>query len=41
MERQSVAQAVGSTLGRLRVDTVFGLAGSGIFVVTNALVAGG
>jgi len=41
MERHSVADAVGSTLARLGVDTVFGLAGSGNLVVTNALVAGG
>ena len=41
MERHTVAHAVGSTLARLGVDTVFGLAGSGNFVVTNALVAGG
>jgi thiamine pyrophosphate-dependent acetolactate synthase large subunit-like protein len=41
MERHTVAHAVGGTLARLGVDTVFGLAGSGNFVVTNALVAGG
>ncbi|HUR84122.1 MAG TPA: thiamine pyrophosphate-binding protein [Solirubrobacteraceae bacterium] len=41
MERTTVADVVGSTLARLGVDTVFGLAGSGNFVVTNALVAGG
>src|SRR5918998_3567562 len=41
MERHSVAHAVGDALARLGVDTVFGLAGSGNFVVTNALVAGG
>ncbi len=41
MERHTVAHAVGSTLARLGVDTVFGLTGSGNFVVTNALVAGG
>jgi thiamine pyrophosphate-dependent acetolactate synthase large subunit-like protein len=41
MQRPTVADAVGSTLARLGVDTVFGLAGSGNFVVTNALVAGG
>jgi thiamine pyrophosphate-dependent acetolactate synthase large subunit-like protein len=41
MERHTVAHAVGSTLARLGADTVFGLAGSGNFVVTNALVAGG
>ncbi|MDP1848486.1 MAG: thiamine pyrophosphate-binding protein [Solirubrobacteraceae bacterium] len=37
----TVAHAVGTTLAGLGVDTVFGLAGSGNFVVTNALVAGG
>src|SRR3712207_9054582 len=41
MERHSVARAGGGALARLGVDTVFGLAGSGNFVVTNALVAGG
>src|SRR3712207_9233085 len=41
MERHSVARAGGGALARLGVDTVFGLAGSGTFVVTNALVAGG
>ena len=41
MERNTVAHVVGSTLARLGVDTVFGLAGSGNFVVTNALVGGG
>ncbi|HEV2774019.1 MAG TPA: thiamine pyrophosphate-binding protein [Solirubrobacteraceae bacterium] len=41
MESHSVAHVVGSTLAHLGVDTVFGLAGSGNFVVTNALVAGG
>ena len=41
MERHSVAHAVGETLAGLGVDTVFGLTGSGNFVVTNALVAGG
>lgn len=41
MERHSVAHLVGGTLARLGVDTVFGLAGSGNFVVTNALAAGG
>jgi thiamine pyrophosphate-dependent acetolactate synthase large subunit-like protein len=41
MERHTVANAVGAALARLGVDTVFGLAGSGNFVVTNALVAGG
>jgi thiamine pyrophosphate-dependent acetolactate synthase large subunit-like protein len=41
MESPTVAHVVGSTLAGLGVDTVFGLAGSGNFVVTNALVAGG
>lgn len=41
MERHTVAHAVGATLAGLGVDTVFGLTGSGNFVVTNALVAGG
>lgn len=41
MEANTVAHAVGRTLARLGVDTVFGLAGSGNFVVTNALVTGG
>jgi thiamine pyrophosphate-dependent acetolactate synthase large subunit-like protein len=41
MQDQTVAHAVGSTLARLGVDTVFGLTGSGNLVVTNALVAGG
>lgn len=41
MEPPTVAHAVGTTLAGLGVDTVFGLAGSGNFVVTNALVAGG
>ncbi len=41
MEPRSVAQAVGETLARLGVDTVFGLTGSGNFVVTNTLVAAG
>lgn len=41
VERHSVAQLVGSTLARRGVDTAFGLAGSGNFVVTNALVEGG
>jgi thiamine pyrophosphate-dependent acetolactate synthase large subunit-like protein len=41
MERHTVAHAVGGTLAGLGVDTVFGLTGSGNFVVTNALVAGG
>ncbi len=41
MERTTAADVVGRTLARLGVDTVFGLAGSGNFVVTNALVAGG
>jgi thiamine pyrophosphate-dependent acetolactate synthase large subunit-like protein len=36
-----VADAIGATLARLGVDTVFGLVGSGNFRVTNALCAGG
>jgi len=36
-----VADAVGETLARLGVDTVFGLIGSGNFRVTSALRAGG
>ena len=36
-----VAQAVGTALTELGVDTVFGVVGSGNFQVTNALVAGG
>ncbi|MFP5362627.1 MAG: thiamine pyrophosphate-binding protein [Thermoleophilia bacterium] len=41
MERHTAAHAVGDTLAQLGVDTVFGLAGSGNFVVTSALVAAG
>ena len=41
MTPHTVAHAVGGTLARLGVDTVFGLVGSGNFVATNALVAGG
>ncbi len=41
MERFTAAHAIGRTLTRLGADTIFGLAGSGNFVVTNALVAGG
>jgi len=37
----NIAEAVGATLARLGVDTVFGVVGSGNFHVTNALVAGG
>jgi thiamine pyrophosphate-dependent acetolactate synthase large subunit-like protein len=36
-----VADAIGGRLARLGVDTVFGVVGSGNFVVTNALIAGG
>ncbi|MDQ3276373.1 MAG: thiamine pyrophosphate-binding protein, partial [Actinomycetota bacterium] len=36
-----VAAAVGRTLGRLGVDHVFGVVGSGNFHVTNALVGAG
>jgi thiamine pyrophosphate-dependent acetolactate synthase large subunit-like protein len=36
-----VAEAVGAALVRLGVHTVFGVVGSGNFLVTNALVAGG
>ncbi len=36
-----VAEAVGRTLGRLGVDHVFGVVGSGNFHVTNALVGAG
>jgi thiamine pyrophosphate-dependent acetolactate synthase large subunit-like protein len=36
-----VAEVVGATLAALGVDTVFGVVGSGNFVVTNALCAGG
>ena len=41
METRTVADVVGRTLAGLGVDTVFGLAGSGNFAVTNALVEGG
>jgi thiamine pyrophosphate-dependent acetolactate synthase large subunit-like protein len=41
MKPHTVAHAVGGTLARLGVDTVFGLVGSGNFVATNVLVAGG
>ena len=41
METRTVADVVGRTLASLGVDTVFGLAGSGNFAVTNALVEGG
>ncbi|MBT0567567.1 thiamine pyrophosphate-binding protein [Williamsia sp. CHRR-6] len=37
----SVADLIGATLVDLGVDTVFGVVGSGNFVVTNALLAGG
>ncbi|MBV9449173.1 MAG: thiamine pyrophosphate-binding protein [Streptosporangiaceae bacterium] len=36
-----VAEAVGRALAGLGADTVFGVVGSGNFLVTNALVAGG
>ncbi|MGZ4328711.1 MAG: thiamine pyrophosphate-binding protein [Solirubrobacteraceae bacterium] len=36
-----VADVVGGTLARLGTDCVFGVVGSGNFVATNALVAGG
>jgi thiamine pyrophosphate-dependent acetolactate synthase large subunit-like protein len=36
-----VAQAVGETLVRCGVDTVFGVAGSGNFLTNNAMIAGG
>jgi thiamine pyrophosphate-dependent acetolactate synthase large subunit-like protein len=36
-----VAEAIGTSLARLGVDTVFGVVGSGNFHVTNALVAHG
>jgi thiamine pyrophosphate-dependent acetolactate synthase large subunit-like protein len=39
--RETVAEAVGSALTRAGIDTVFGVAGSGNFVVTNAMVAAG
>jgi thiamine pyrophosphate-dependent acetolactate synthase large subunit-like protein len=38
---RSVAQAVGETLVRSGIDTVFGVVGSGNFVATNAMVAAG
>jgi thiamine pyrophosphate-dependent acetolactate synthase large subunit-like protein len=38
---RTAADVVGSTLARLGVEVVFGLMGSGNFVATNALVAGG
>ncbi|MCA0145242.1 thiamine pyrophosphate-binding protein [Blastococcus sp. LR1] len=38
---RTVAQAVGETLVRCGVDTVFGVVGSGNFVATNAMVAAG
>ena len=41
MGSRTAAHVVGSTLASLGVDTVFGLAGSGNFAVTNALVEGG
>src|SRR3954469_7147088 len=41
MGTRTAAHVVGSTLAGLGVDTVFGLAGSGNFAVTNALVEGG
>ena len=41
MTPHTVAHAVGGTLASLGADTVFGLVGSGNFVATNALVAGG
>ncbi|MCW2676651.1 MAG: putative acetyltransferase, partial [Modestobacter sp.] len=37
----SVAQAVGGTLVRCGIDSVFGVVGSGNFAVTNAMVAAG
>ncbi|MFG2001875.1 thiamine pyrophosphate-binding protein [Spirillospora sp. NPDC048911] len=37
----NVAEAVGTALARLGVETVFGVVGSGNFHVTNALTAGG
>ncbi len=37
----TVAEAVGTALAELGVDHVFGLAGSGNFAVTNALIASG
>src|SRR3954453_4721575 len=41
MGTRTAAHVVGSTLAGLGVDTVFGLAGSGNFAVTNAPVEGG
>ena len=41
MSEPTVAEAVGAALGRLGVDAVFGVVGSGNFHVTNALVARG
>jgi thiamine pyrophosphate-dependent acetolactate synthase large subunit-like protein len=38
---ESTAHAVGRALVRAGIDTVFGVAGSGNFVVTNAMVAAG
>ncbi|RBY90357.1 thiamine pyrophosphate-binding protein [Blastococcus sp. TBT05-19] len=38
---RTVAQAVGETLVRCGIDTVFGVVGSGNFVATNAMVAAG
>lgn len=38
---RDVAEAVGATLARLGVDVAFGLIGSGNFVATHALAAGG
>ena len=37
----TVAEAVGTALARLGVTTVFGVVGSGNFIVTNALTAAG
>jgi acetolactate synthase-1/2/3 large subunit len=39
--RDTAAHAVGGALVRYGIDTVFGVAGSGNFVVTNAMVAAG
>ena len=39
--QHTVAHAVGGALVRCGVDTVVGVAGSGNFVVTNAMVAAG
>jgi thiamine pyrophosphate-dependent acetolactate synthase large subunit-like protein len=38
---RTVAHAVGETLVRCGIDTVFGVVGSGNFVATNAMVAAG